>query len=86
MFLLSIKEVEQYFVSNEKRLCKPTKYAVNNGAYEDYSGDGGWWLRSASGDYGVCAAFVNEFGSVCRDGNGMLTDDSSVRPAFWLNL
>ena len=86
LFLLSIKEVKQYFVSDEKRLCKPTKYAVNNGAYEDYSGDGGWWLRSASGDYGVCAAFVNEFGSVCRDGNGMLTDDSSVRPAFWLNL
>lgn len=86
LFLLSIKEVEQYFVSDEKRRCKQTKYAVNNGAYEDYGGYGWWWLRSASGDYGVCAAIVAQLGWVYRGGNGMLTDSASVRPAFWLNL
>lgn len=85
LFLLSIKEVEQYFVSNEKRLCKPTKYAVYNGAYEDSRGYGWWWLRSA-GRNSFNAALVNYDGSVHYDGNIVLYDNSSVRPAFWLNL
>lgn len=81
LFLLSIKEVEQYFVSNEKRLCKPTKYAVHNGAYEH----GWWWLRSA-GAYSYGAALVHGDGSVDCDGNSVTYHSGSVRPAFWLNL
>lgn len=85
LFLLSIKEVEQYFVSNEKRLCKPTKYAVYNGADKDSCGHGWWWLRSA-GDDSRNAAFVDLGGSVCCNGNIVFSFISSVRPAFWLNL
>lgn len=86
LFLLSIKEVKQYFVSNEKRLCKPTEYAVNNGAYEDRLGYGWWWLRSAGDDSGFAACVysggsVNYLGFDVNDRHG-----SSVRPAFWLNL
>ena len=93
LFLLSIKEVEQYFVSNEKkilgneekRLCKSTKYAVYNGAYESSRGYGWWWLRSA-GLHSDCAAFVNDDGFVITPGELVDIYNRSVRPAFWLNL
>ena len=82
LFLLSIKEVEQYFVSNEKRLCKPTKQVWRMRASCEY---GWWWLRSA-GPYGYCAAYVDDDGSVSYDGSIVLNCEASVRPAFWLNL
>ena len=85
LFLLSIKEVEQYFVSDEKRLCKPTEYAVNNGAYENNRGHSWWWLRSAGG-YSSDAAYVVSYGCVYYSGRSVFSDDGSVRPAFWLNL
>ena len=83
LFLLSIKEVEQYFVSNEKRLCKPTKY--DNGAYEHSCEYDWWWLRSA-GHYGDCAVSVGYDGSVNYTGGNVYHCHSSVRPAFWVNL
>ena len=85
LFLLSIKEVEQYFVSDEERLCKLTEYAVNNGAYENNHGYGRWWLRSAGEDC-YNATYVFDDGSVLFYGSDVDDDDSSVRPAFWLNL
>ena len=85
LFLLSIKEVEQYFVSDEKRLCKPTEYAVNKGASENYYGNGCWWLRSA-GYNSYYAVVVDDDGSVDCFGNDVNSGRCSVRPAFWLNL
>ena len=84
LFLLSIKEVKQYFASNEKTLCKPTEYAVNNGAKE-YRGHGWWWLRSA-GSHSSLAAGVGPDGSICCSGDYVDCYNNSVRPAFWLNL
>ena len=57
VFLLSYAEVEQYFDSNEDRMCAPTDYAIKQGAanqgantkekYEvDGRATGWWWLRS----------------------------------------
>lgn len=37
VFLLSITEVNKYFASDDERKCKPTAYAVANGAYEGAS-------------------------------------------------
>ena len=85
LFLLSIKEVEQYFVSDEKRLCEPTEYAVNKGAFENYCGNGQWWLRSA-GYNSYYAVLVDDDGSVDYYGNDVHSGGCSVRPAFWLNL
>ena len=85
LFLLSIEEVEQYFNSDEKRQCKPTEYAINNGAlvydYEHCC----WWLRSV-GDYNYIAANVREDGSIVTDDGEVDADNASVRPAFWLDL
>ena len=46
VFLLSITEVNKYFSSDSARQCKPTDYAVANGAWESDSGNCWWWLRS----------------------------------------
>ena len=85
LFVLSMKEVEQYFVSDEERLCKLTEYAVNNGAYENNHGYGRWWLRSA-GSYSCRAATVSPGGDIYCNGDYVEYYTSSVRPAFWLNL
>lgn len=85
LFLLSIEEVEQYFVSDEERLCKPTEYAVNNGAYKNSRGHGVWWLRSIS-IVNDGASAVNDGGSVRYKGFQMEDGNGFVRPAFWLNL
>ena len=85
LFLLSIKELEQYFVSNEKTLCKPTAYAVNNGACEDNRGYGVWWLCSA-GKNSSYAACVGPDCSIYCGGDYVDYYKNSVRPAFWLNL
>ncbi len=86
LFLLSIKEVEQYFVSKKERWCKPTKYAYSSGFYEDEPDFeyGWWWLRSAGGD-SEDVARVKYDGSIDCFGTymGCL---GLVRHAFWLNL
>lgn len=84
LFLLSIKEVVEYFASDEERLCKPTEYAVNNVARED-NRYGWWWLRSA-GSHGSLATDVDDDGSVHYAGGYLRDEKNFVRPAFWLNL
>lgn len=87
LFLLSIKEVEQYFVSNEERWCVPTKYADGRGFCEDDPDFeyGWWWLRSAGFD-SVDAARVKYDGSIDCFGTYVGSLSGLVRPAFWLNL
>ncbi len=91
VFLLSINEVEEYFSSNEERMCVPTAYAIENGAYtSDTYEKGGeatcwWWLRSP-GDSQGSAARVYYGGSVYYLGDSVSYDDDAVRPALWINL
>ena len=84
-FLLSITEAEKYFSSDSARQCKPTDYAVANGAWESDSGNCWWWLRSpgyARND----AAGVLDVGGVCEGGFAVDLDNSAVRPALWIDL
>lgn len=84
IFLLSAKEAEQYFKNDEDRKCNPTKFAVNNGAYED-KGQCWWWLRSLGYDT-YLATMVCTDGSVGYCGCNVHDVDGSVRPALWINL
>lgn len=84
IFLLSVKEAEQYFKNDEDRKCNPTKFAINNGACQN-EGQCWWWLRSL-GNYASSATYVNTGGSVSFDGNYVNIDIGSVRPALWINL
>ncbi|MCR5136275.1 MAG: serine/threonine protein kinase [Oscillospiraceae bacterium] len=89
IFLLSYNEANMYFSSNESRQCKPTEYALANGAYV-YDGEGRangygvWWLRSP-GSSQLYAALVSSIGGLNYCLSVKLAD-YVVRPAFWLNL
>ena len=81
VFLLSKKEAEKYFANKNLRRCKPTEYAVKNGADVDSdTGCSWWWLRSrAIGDcYNVFSdGSINECG---------VLNTCIVRPALWINI
>ena len=86
VFLLSITEVNKYFSSDGARRCKPTDYAVANGAYvSSFNGNCWWWLRSPGGTQG-CAACVFDDGYVDEYGSGVDGDSNAVRPALWIDI
>ncbi|MBQ0027584.1 MAG: serine/threonine protein kinase [Lachnospiraceae bacterium] len=89
VFLLSINEVNRYFISDELRKCAPTAYAVAQGAYVSSSktleGEATcwWWLRTP-GDGFKDAANVNGNGVIRYGGYGVSPIDGCVRPALWI--
>ncbi len=85
VFLLSNTEVNQYFSSDSGRQCKPTDYAVANGAYVNGYGDCWWWLRSP-GNNQLFAADVRSGGGVNKRGSDVFYDYIAVRPALWIDL
>ena len=85
VFLLSITEVNKYFSSDSARQCKPTDYAVANGAWESDSGNCWWWLRS-HGFYQNNAARVDDDGGVGGLGVNVDHVHGAVRPALWIDL
>lgn len=86
VFLLSSEAAEKYFDSNEDRMCKPTKFAINHGAYQNKdNGQCWWWLRSL-GDFSDLATRVSPGGKVLYFGDDVDSNGGSVRPALWINL
>ena len=108
VFLLSISEAKMYFKNDNdvdgqtygysaERGCKPTAYAVAQGAYHfnwnseygefqrEYDGNCWWWLRSP-GNGSNYAAVVDYVGVVSSDGVEVNGDLVAVRPALWINL
>lgn len=85
VFLLSITEANKYFSSDSARQCKPTDYAVANGAWESDSGNCWWWLRSPGLDQDD-AARVGSDGDVREYGDRVSYDGTAVRPALWIDL
>ena len=90
IFLLSIVEVENYFVDNAARKAEATAYAVKNGAtlygvcastpcYSD------WWLRSP-GSTNDRAAYVDDSGFLNDRGvdPGDVVHFRGIRPALWV--
>lgn len=73
VFLLSIDEVNQYFSTNESRICK-------------YNGTACWWWLRSPGYFQDFAVCVNGAGSVYYSGLLVDLDDYAVRPAMWINL
>ena len=88
VFLLSITEANKYFDSDNERQCKPTQYAIANGAGVGVSnGNCYWWLRSP-GISEDRACYVGAAGGVASSGKGGDVDlgDISVRPAMWIDI
>ena len=86
LFLLSIPEVTEYFHEDVERMCQPTTYALERGAWLDEDrGTTVWWLRSPGHDC-YDAAYVLNVGSVRGLGDFVDDDLVGVRPALWLIL
>ena len=86
VFLLSTMEANKYFSSNSARKCRPTDYAVANGAYVNSSnGNCWWWLRSPGIDQ-IYAARVVDDGDIREDGDYVHGANYAVRPALWIDL
>lgn len=94
--MLSVDEAEALFADDDNRICKPTDYAVENGAYAFEFDDEGdvvslntgntfWWLRSRRGS-GNLAAYVFIFGFIVSYGHIVSDNRVSVRPALLLAI
>ena len=87
VFLLSIKEIQQYFDTDEAMECYSTPYATNKTPqnFPNYAG-AIWWLRTPGYNqkYASYVAYdtgVNELGEEVK-----VTDRCAVRPAMWIDL
>ena len=91
VFLLSIKEVNKYFKSDDARKCAHTDYAIAQGAWTSNSNKTcgratcWWWLRSP-GYKSNKAAYVHNDGAVIDNGSSVNSDFAAVRPALWIDL
>lgn len=88
IFLLSIDEVRKYFNNDRARMCKPTGYAIFQGAYEELEyeiGYGIWWLRSPGCSQNRVAC-ITCGGLLGVRGSYVYCDDCGVRPAMWVDV
>ena len=89
LFLLSIDEANQYFISDEARKCLLTDYAYSKGAYRSDDGICWWWLRTP-GNTSFTAATVYDDGYIISEGRFVYGDKgkgyNAVRPAMWVTL
>ena len=73
VFLLSVKDANEYFHDNSERVCK-----FNNSNCR-------WWLRLSTKSY-ARAAYVSSQGKVFPDGTLVSYNTLGVRPAIWIDL
>ena len=84
VFLLSLTEARSYSSVNGFNECKPTAYAIANGAGDTSKGYAWWWLRSTQGKEVDYLYFANE--KLTEGKSIMDTESNSVRPAIWVTI
>ncbi len=84
VFLLSIKEAETYFNSNDDRKCRATSYSKPKEVWTNNNGTCMWWLRT-SGYSNISAAYVG-YDGIIRNYGCSVDRNRSVRPALWIDL
>ena len=73
VFLLSVKDANEYFENDSKRVCK-----FDNSNCR-------WWLRMSTQSYAK-AGYVSSQGKVFPDGTLVSYNTLGVRPAIWIQL
>ena len=86
LFLLSIDEAKKYFQNDSDRKCEATESAKMHGAYTGRYGTSCWWWLRSPGHFSNFAAFVYDDGTVHQGGLYVDCENSTVRPAIWINL
>ena len=87
VFLLSIKEAEKYFESDESRMVFATPFAKTVGEWggawvSELTGTSWWWLRSPGSNNPISTAIVKDDGSVYSFGSMYSYANGVVRPAL----
>ncbi len=85
VFCLSIEEVEMFFCLYADRRCKPTPYAMQEGA-KAYDGYCEYWLRSSGTFEDVSACYVSCNGHISRHGTLVYDWGIAVRPALRIKV
>ena len=86
VFLLSVAEVDKYFNSKTASQCRPTNYAVYNGADVNNNNGKCWWLLRSPGVIQTNAAFVYSDGDIGKVGSNVTCNNRGVRPAMWIDI
>ena len=90
IFLLSAKEAEQYFTTDEARKCDLPDSVIAQVAETNSNVHLGgkytirWWLRSP-GNYSGYAGYVHTDGSIVISGRE-INNNLAIRPAMWIDL
>ena len=84
IFLLSTDEVNEYFESEDARICEPTEYAKAAGAQVSYKYTS-WCLRTPV-ITGMTESIVDGIGWITSIGAFLDDATRTVRPAFWLDM
>ena len=73
VFLLSVKEAEQYFASDDSRIC-------------EYDGEACWWWLRSTGYGQQRASMICVDGTIGKSyGYFVDSDFQAVRPAMWVS-
>ena len=86
IFLLSIEEANNYFLSDSARAVKATAYAVSQGVYVDSKNGNSTWRLRSSGDNSSFAAHVLTTGYIYAGGGRVSHSKVGVRPALWIDF
>lgn len=85
IFLLDLSEAKSYYNIDGFKECKPTPYAIANGAGTTSQGYAWWWLRSVH-DEGEADYLYFANGKLMEGYASMDTDKNSVRPSIWVTI
>ena len=87
LFVLSFDEFNKYLNLFDESIkkCKPTAYAVGQGASVSNTNYAMCWLRNP-GEYNSKAMVLGSFGSAYMTGYRVDASSITVRPAFWMKL
>ena len=87
VFLLSVAEVEKYFISDKARIAD-LHSAVSNEYYSDR-----WWLRTSGTSCDTYGKTYYRYGAVCIGNTGVVSyggdpadNINGVRPAMWISI
>ena len=91
VYLLSTREVNNYFHSEEERQCTPTEYAFVQCDGTFYSriatkeSNCYWWLRTP-GRSEKRVSYVNQSGEIDQSGRAVDDEGAFVRPVLWISF
>lgn len=86
VFLLSMKEADEYFDSDSARQCKATEYCHAQGTCVSRENGNCWWWLRTMGDIDIDATVVDDEGPLQDCGDRVSIKVTAVRPAMWCDI